>query len=39
MLSTALNAEFGKGYSYANLYNCRQFYTVFPNQELSLRAV
>jgi predicted nuclease of restriction endonuclease-like (RecB) superfamily len=33
-LSTALSAEFGKGFSYANLYNCRQFYTVFPNQEL-----
>ncbi len=32
-LSTALTADFGKGFSYANLYNCRQFYLVFPTQE------
>lgn len=33
-LSTALTANFGKGFSYANLYNCRQFYLTFPNQEI-----
>jgi predicted nuclease of restriction endonuclease-like (RecB) superfamily len=33
-LSTALTADFGKGFSYANLYNCRQFYLVFPDQEI-----
>ncbi|MGE4442078.1 MAG: DUF1016 N-terminal domain-containing protein [Desulfomicrobium sp.] len=32
-LSIALTADFGKGFSYANLYNCRQFYLVFPAQE------
>ncbi|SEH04290.1 DUF1016 N-terminal domain-containing protein [Candidatus Venteria ishoeyi] len=32
--STALTAEFGKGFSYANLYNCRQFYLKFPQQEI-----
>ena len=31
-LSTALTADFGKGFSYANLYNCRQFYLTFPDQ-------
>lgn len=33
-LSTALTADFGKGFSYANLYNCRQFYLTFPDQEI-----
>ena len=33
-LSIALSAEFGKGFSYANLYNFRQFYRVFPEQEI-----
>lgn len=33
-LSTALTADFGKGFSYANLYNCRQFYQTFPEQEI-----
>jgi len=33
-LSTALTADFGKGFSYANLYNCRQFYLKFPEQEI-----
>jgi len=33
-LSTALTADFGKGFSYANLYNCRQFYLVFPTQAI-----
>lgn len=33
-LSTALTADFGKGFSYANLYNCRQFYLVFSTQEI-----
>jgi len=33
-LSTALTADFGKGFSYANLYNCRQFYLTFPEQEI-----
>lgn len=33
-LSTALTADFGKGFSYANLYNCRQFYQTFPDQEI-----
>lgn len=32
-LSIALNAEFGKGFSVANLWNFRQFYLVFPNKE------
>ncbi len=32
-LSTALTADFGKGFSYANLCNCRQFYLTFPDQE------
>lgn len=31
-LSTALLADFGKVFSYANLYNCRQFYLTFPDQ-------
>ena len=33
-LSIALTAGFGKGFSYANLYNCRQFYLKFPEQEI-----
>ena len=33
-LSTALTADFGKGFSYANLCNCRQFYLTFPDQEI-----
>lgn len=33
-LSTALCSEFGKGFSYANLYNCRQFYLKFPDQKI-----
>ncbi len=33
-LSIALTAAFGKGFSYANLYNCRQFYLKFPEQEI-----
>ena len=31
-LSTALTADLGKGFSYANLCNCRQFYLKFPDQ-------
>ena len=33
-LSTALTADFGKGFSYANLYNCRQFYLTFLDQSI-----
>jgi hypothetical protein len=33
-LSTALSAELGKGSSYANLSNFRQFYLKFPHQEI-----
>ncbi len=33
-LSTTLTADFGKGFSYANLYNCRQFYLTFPEQAI-----
>lgn len=33
-LSVALTADFGKGFSYANLYNCRQFYLKFPEQKI-----
>lgn len=33
-LSAALTADFGKGFSYANLYNCRQFYLTFPDQSI-----
>ena len=32
-LSTALTADFGKGFSYANLCNCRQFYLKLPDQQ------
>lgn len=31
-LSAVLTTDFGKGFSYANLYNCRQFYLTFPEQ-------
>jgi len=33
-LSRALTSDFGKGFSYANLCNCRQFYLKFPEQEI-----
>jgi len=33
-LSTALQAELGKGFSYANLCNFRQFYLKFPDHEI-----
>lgn len=33
-LSIALNEEFGKGFSYANLRNFRQFYLTFPDQNI-----
>ncbi len=33
-LSAALTTDFGQGFSYANLYNCRQFYLTFPEQEI-----
>ncbi|MFY9261702.1 MAG: DUF1016 N-terminal domain-containing protein [Gallionella sp.] len=33
-LSVALTSDFGKGFSYANLYNCRQFYLTFQDQEI-----
>jgi len=33
-LSKALCQEFGKGFSYANLRNFRQFYLTYPNQEI-----
>lgn len=33
-LSKALAADFGKGFSYANLYNFRQFYRIFPDQKI-----
>ena len=33
-LSTALTNDFGKGFSYANLYNCRLFYQKFPDQNI-----
>ncbi len=33
-LAIALTADFGKGFSYANLYNFRQFYRVFPEREI-----
>jgi predicted nuclease of restriction endonuclease-like (RecB) superfamily len=32
-LSSALTAEFGKGFSYANLRNFRQFYRTYPEPE------
>ena len=33
-LSKSLTAEFGKGFSYANLYNMRQFYIVYPEGQI-----
>jgi predicted nuclease of restriction endonuclease-like (RecB) superfamily len=33
-LSKALTAEFGKGFSYANLKNFRQFYLTFPENQI-----
>ena len=33
-LSIALTAEFGKGFSSANLRNFRQFYLTYPDQEI-----
>ena len=33
-LSSALSTDFGVGFSYANLCNCRQFYLKFQNQEI-----
>ena len=33
-LSAALTTDFGRGFSYANLYNCRQFYLTFSDQEI-----
>ncbi len=32
-LSKVLSADFGKGFSYANLWNFRQFYLAFPESE------
>lgn len=33
-LSKALNSQLGSGMSEAHLWNCRQFYTVFPQQSI-----
>ena len=33
-LSKTLTEEFGKGFSYANLWNFRQFYLTYPKQEI-----
>ncbi len=33
-LSKALTAEFGKGFSYSNLRNFRQFYLTYPNEQI-----
>ena len=33
-LSTALTADLGRGFSYANLYDCCQFYLTFPDQSI-----
>ena len=33
-LSRALSESFGKGFSYANLRNFRQFYLTYPDQEI-----
>ena len=33
-LSKALTAEFGRGFSYANLRNFRQFYLTYPDPEI-----
>lgn len=37
-LSVALAHEFGKGFSYANLRNFRQFYLTYPEQEICYTA-
>ncbi|MDQ7058235.1 MAG: DUF1016 N-terminal domain-containing protein [Ghiorsea sp.] len=37
-LSTELSNEFGKGFSYANLRNFRQFYLTYPDQEICYTA-
>lgn len=37
-LSIALSAEFGKGFSYANLRNFRQFYLTFPDRAICYTA-
>jgi predicted nuclease of restriction endonuclease-like (RecB) superfamily len=34
-LSKELTAEFGKGFSYANLKNFKQFYLIFPEDQIS----
>ncbi|MFA5817085.1 MAG: PDDEXK nuclease domain-containing protein [Bacteroidales bacterium] len=34
ILSSELSSEFGKGFSYANLRNFRQFYLTYPNPEI-----
>jgi predicted nuclease of restriction endonuclease-like (RecB) superfamily len=33
-LSAVLTTDLGKGFSYANLYNCRQFYLTFTDQQI-----
>ncbi|MGN2410358.1 DUF1016 N-terminal domain-containing protein [Pseudomonas syringae] len=33
-LSSALTTDFGRGFPYANLYNLRQFYRVFLDQQI-----
>ena len=33
-LSKTLTEEFGRGFSYANLWNFRQFYMTYPNEEI-----
>ncbi len=33
-LSKILTEEFGRGFSYANLWNFRQFYMTYPNEEI-----
>ncbi|WP_275575155.1 DUF1016 N-terminal domain-containing protein [Methylocucumis oryzae] len=38
-LSTALTSDFGKGFSYANLYNCRLFYQKISRTGDSLHTV
>jgi hypothetical protein len=38
-LSRALTAEFGKGFSYANLRNFRQFYLTYPQMEICTHCV
>jgi hypothetical protein len=38
-LSKALTAEFGKGFSYANLKNFRQFYLTYPGEQFATHCV